>query len=429
MTRPIADALDALRSLGSPEQMRGVTPGMASTAPPPLNSHIHLPPNFSAFQDVDQAVLLAAEQGLVALGASNYYDYQVYADFAHGARQANIFPLYGIEIICMDEELRAAGTKINDPGNPGKIYFCGKGITRFDQMTDQAAQLLESIRLNDSARMEQMLLRMSEVFTERGLATDIGSRDVVDMIVQRHGCDPGTVWLQERHLSQAFQESLFRQVPPESRLQQLAQVLGSASSAKDPDDSVAVQNDIRSSLMKAGRPAFVDETFIDFEDARRLILELGGIPCYPVVADGASPISDVEQTAQRLIAELQQRNLHAAEWIPERNSIQVLSDYVPAMRKAGLVLTAGTEHNTLDLIPMQPRAKDGELPEDLRAIFWEGACVVAGHQFLCLHGQCGFVDDQGRPNPAFDSAEQRIEALAKLGAAVIDRYRQCGPSS
>ncbi len=429
MSRNVADALDALRSLGSPEQMRAISPAWDATAPPSVNSHIHLPPNFSAFENVDQAIKLAAEQGLVALGASNYYDYQVYADFAQGSRRANIFPIFGIEIICLDEELRAAGTKINDPGNPGKIYFCGKGITRFDQMTDQAAQLLEMIRLNDSARMEQMLLRMSEVFTERGLATDIGSRDVVDMIVRRHGCDAGTVWLQERHLSQAFQESLFRQVPPESRLQQLARVLGAAASAKDPDDSVAVQNDIRSHLMKAGRPAFVEETFIDFEDARRLILELGGIPCYPVVADGASPISDFEQTAERLIAELQQRNLHAAEWVPERNSLQLLGDYVRAMRQAGLVVTAGTEHNTLDLIPMPPRAKDGELPEDLRAIFWEGACVMAAHQFLCLHGQCGFVDDQGQPNPAFDSAEQRIESFAKLGAAVIDRYRQSEPSS
>jgi hypothetical protein len=188
-------------------------------------------------------------------------------------------------------------------------------------------------------------------------------------------------------------------------------VLGGASSAKDPEDSVAVQNDIRSSLMKAGRPAFVDETFIGFEDARRLVLELGGIPCYPVVADGASPMGDVEQTPDRLIAELEQRNLHAAEWIPVRNSVRVLSDYVRAMRQAGLAITAGTEHNTLDLIPLEPQCRDGQVPEDLRAIFWEGACVVAAHQFLCLHGECGFVDAQGRPNPAFDSAESRIRLL------------------
>jgi hypothetical protein len=25
-----------------------------------------------------------------------------------------------------------AGVRVNDPGNPGKTYLCGKGITRFD---------------------------------------------------------------------------------------------------------------------------------------------------------------------------------------------------------------------------------------------------------------------------------------------------------
>ncbi len=66
------------------------------------------------------------------------------------------------------------------------------------------------------------------------------------------------------------------------------------------------------------------------------------------------------------------------------------------MREAGLAITAGTEHNTLDLIPFDPFCKDGDVPDDLRAVFWEGACVVAGHQFLTLHGECGFVDGEGQ---------------------------------
>jgi hypothetical protein len=424
MSRQVADALDALRNLGTPDQMHTLAQQVFFSQPAPrVNAHIHLPPNFSAFESVQQAVSLADQQGLTALGVSNYYDYQVYGDFVECARQHGIFPLFGTEIICMDDALRSAGLKINDPGNPGKIYLCGKGITRFDEMTPEAVRLLDVIRHNDSLRMEQMLARMSQVFTQRGLPTDIDSRAVVEMVVRRHGSDPRTVWLQERHLSQAFQEALFQQVPPQSRIEQLGRVLGAPTSAKGPEDSVAVQNDIRSCLMKAGRPAFVDETFIAFEDARRLVLELGGIPCYPVVADGASPIGDLEQTPERLIAELAERNIHAAEWVPIRNTVGLLSDYVRAMRRAGLAITGGTEHNTLDLIAMEPGCRDGRVPEDIRAIFWEGACVIAGHQFLCLHGQCGFVDDQGRPNPDFESAEQRIEAFARLGAAVIRQYQ------
>ena len=87
-----------------------------------------------------------------------------------------------------------------------------------------------------------------------------------------------------------------------------------------------------------------------------------------------------------------------------------------------MVVTGGTEHNTLDLIPIDPTCKDGPMPDDLRAIFWEGACVVAAHQFLSLHGECGYVDHEGRPNADYGSADERIKALAGVGAAVMQRY-------
>jgi hypothetical protein len=125
-----------------------------------------------------------------------------------------------------------------------------------------------------------------------------------------------------------------------------------------------------------------------------------------------------------LIAEIQGRNIHAAEWIPIRNKIDVLCEYANRMREAGLVITAGTEHNTLDLIPLDPFCQDGDVPGDMRALFWEGACVVAGHQFLTLHGECGFVDGEGNPNPDYASADARIQALARIGAAVIRRYHE-----
>jgi hypothetical protein len=423
MGRQVALALDALRNLGTPGEMRALAQQDYGPRPAPrVNAHIHLPPNFSAFESVDEAVNLAAEQGIGALGVSNYYDYQVYGDFVDRARRKGIFPLFGIEIICMDDALRRAGIKINDPGNPGKFYLCGKGITRFDEMTPEAARLIDLIRRNDSTRMAKMVERMKRIFTERGLATDIDEQAVVEMIVRRHGSARNTVYLQERHVSQAFQEALFEKVEPEERIERLSRILGAETKAKDPDDFVTIQNDIRSRLMKAGQPAFVEETFIGFDDAHRLILELGGVPSYAAVADGASPISQFEQSPEKLIAAIKERNIHAVEWIPPRNTIDVLREYVIKMRKAGLAITAGTEHNTLDLIRFDPFCKDGDVPDDIRAVFWEGACMVAAHQFLSLHGECGFVDGEGNPNPNYASADERIKSLAKIGAAVIERY-------
>ena len=423
MGKQVTNALDALRGLGTPAEIRALAErGYGPKSRPRVNSHIHLPPNFSAFDSVEQAVTLAADQQIGVLGVSNYYDYDVYGDFVERARGRGIFPLFGLEIISMQADLRDAGVKVNDPGNPGKTYLCGKGITRFDTMSAEAARLLDAIRTNDSERMVEMIDRMRTAIRSQGVEANVDEQAVVQMIVDRHGSPRDTVYLQERHIAQAFQESLFDRWRAENRLAQLGELLGAAPKLTDPLDHVGVQNELRSHLMKAGKPAFVEEKFLSFDEARRLVLELGGIPSYPVLADGTSPVCGFEADPDQLIRELRSRGVHAVEWIPIRNSIRTLLDYVPKMRAAGLAVTAGTEHNTLDLIAFDPFAKDGDVPEELRDLFWEGACVAAAHQFLSLHEEIGFVDGDGCPNGDDDTADSRITQFAKIGAAVIQRY-------
>jgi len=427
----LQEALAALRDLGSPDELASLAgQGLAPAAQPKVNSHIHLPPNFSAFESVGQAVSLAAEQDVRVVGVSNYYDYGVYGEFVAAARQRGIFPLFGLEIIALIDELVRGGVRINDPNNPGRIYICGKGITRFDAMTDEARRLIGRIRRNDDERMATMCGRLADLFAQRGLATGLDPAGVVDRVVARHDCSREVVTLQERHLAQAFQEALFEQVAGPDRIAALGEVLGAASKA-GPDDAVKIQGEIRTHLMKAGKPAFVDETFLDFDQAFGLILELGGIPCYPTLADGASPICEFEQPVEKLIDALAERNIHCVEFIPIRNQPDVLARYAAAMHEAGLVVLAGTEHNTLDLLAIEPTCVDGQpIGDELREVFWQGACVVAAHQVLSLHGRCGFVDGRGRPNPAYASGPARVESLARLGAAVIETYfRRNAPST
>ena len=424
MSESVQEALSALRGPGGVDEMKALAAdGLAPKVRPRINSHIHFPPNFSAFQSVEQAVSLAADQGIGVLGAGNYYDYEVYGQFVAQARRRGVFPLFGLEIIALIDELVRKGVLINDPGNPGKIYICGKGITRFDEMTPKARELLGIIRRNDSQRMAEMVARLAEIFASHGLDTGVDTDAVIDMIVRRHGCERRTVYLQERHAAMAFQQAFFRLVPPEQRLGKLAELFGTASKAT-PDDEVTIQNEIRSHLMKAGKPAFVAETFVSFEQAYRLILELGGIPCYPTLADGTRPICEYEDPVEKLIGRIQANHIHCVEFIPIRNTPAVLSRYVRAMREAGLIVVAGTEHNTLDLLPIEPACVRGEpIPEPIKEIIWEGTCVVAAHQFLNFRGRCGYVDAEGNLNPAYESQEERIEQLAALGAAVIEKYR------
>ncbi|MFP4053780.1 MAG: hypothetical protein ACLFV7_07950 [Phycisphaerae bacterium] len=423
----LREELDTLKTLVTPEDglqdlQRLADQGHSPAEPPKVNGHIHLPPNFSAFDSVTQAVYLAAEQKLGMLGVSNYYDFTVYADFLSAVRQAGVFPLMGLEIICMLDDLRQAGVKINDPGNPGKMYICGKGITRLDPLSSRASELIGTIRRNDDARMTEMVDRLGRHFASRGLDLRLDTEAVVSRVVARHGSPRQTVTLQERHIAQAFQERFFEDVPAGDRIAKLSEVLGTESKAT-PDAAVTIQGEIRSHLMKADKPCFVEEAFVRFAEAKELILELGGIPCYPTLADGKTPICPFETPVDQLIGNLRERGIHCAEFIPVRNQPQVLNEYVTKMREAGILVTAGTEHNTLDLIPLEPACAGGcNVPPECVEIFREGAYVTAAHQVLSLHGQTGYVDAAGELNDAWDSQEERIASLAALGAAAVAEY-------
>jgi len=83
-------------------------------------------------------------------------------------------------------------------------------------------------------------------------------------------------------------------------------------------------------------------------------------------------------------------------------------------------VTAGTEHNTLDLGPIERPASGASA---CRRQSWRSSakaqCVAAAHQQLALNGKCGFTDGQGRLNPAFTTGDSRIRELARIGAAAI----------
>jgi len=421
MNSTIGKGLRALRRLAGADELQetarqGVPFGRRFKA----NTHIHLPPNFSAFRDTKQAVELAAAQGLSVLGISNYYDFGVYGEFAAECLAAGIFPLFGVEVIALVDELAQRGIKVNDPGNPGKMYICGKGVSRFDRMSGDAQRIIDKIKRSDRTRMKQMIDLLDDVFEASGISIGLDEGAIRDAVARRTGAGRGAVTLQERHVALAFQEAFFARVGEGERAARLGAVFGAAPS--DASDAVKVQNDIRTHLMKAGRPAYVEEKFVSVEEASRLVLELGGIPCYPVLADGSSPICAFEEPVERLIGQVKERDIHCVEFIPVRNEPPILERYVLAMREAGLVVTAGTEHNTLDMLPMAPACRGGRpIPEAVEDIFREGACVVVAHEILTLHGKVGFVDGTGAPSGSHGDRERLIGALARMGAAVVER--------
>jgi len=61
---------------------------------------------------------------------------------------------------------------------------------------------------------------------------------------------------------------------------------------------------------------------------------------------------------------------------------------------------------------LDPFCSDGDMPDDLRALFWKAPASLADTSFWRCTAKCGFVDAEGNPNPDYASADERIQAFA-----------------
>lgn len=392
---------------------------LSGDARPAFNTHLHLPPNFSAFTTVEDAVETAAREGARVIGSSNFHDFGVYDRLAAASQAHGMAAIFGLEFIAVLEDEQRRGVKINDPANPGRAYICGKGIPAPTGPSPQTQAFMAGAKASNEARTRHMVDLMGEIFANAGMPLEVGYASIVADVAARADVPAAWVVLQERHVALGFQEALFAALPAERRPSALARVYGAPPTAPS-DDAVATQGELRARLMKAGCPAFVEETPIPFTDGLAFVLGLDAIPVYPTLADGVAPICGFEDPVDALVERLGGYGIHGAELIPVRNSPEVVERYVRAWRDAGIFAMVGTEHNTQERIPVGPTCRDGiPLSPEVLDICWEGTCVVAAHQHLRQQGQPGYVDGQGRLNPTFPDGESRLRWFAELGEQVI----------
>lgn len=151
-------------------------------------------------------------------------------------------------------------------------------------------------------------------------------------------------------------------------------------------DVAAVENEIRSKLLKAGGAAFVPEdpkAFLPMETVQEIITAAGGIPTYPFLADNAKgEFTDFEADLQKAADTLRRRGIRSVEFITTRNTTAVLEQYAGFLTDEGFIVTFGSEHNTPAMESVKLRTRDHAegLSERLREINFHGACCVAAHQ-------------------------------------------------
>ncbi len=381
---------------------------------PDVNSHIHSPYSFSAFKDLHQAFVLASQENVRVLGINDFNTSEGYPEFYDLSLRYRIFPLFNIEFMGLMKDEQGKGIRINDPNNPGRIYFSGKGL---DFPVNKKSGVFDKVNIITEESHNQVRA-MIEKLNEHLDRLDSSLKLDFAEIQRKYAMN----MVRERHVAQALRIMIFENFnTPAERKDFLKRLYGNRDPLADLNNSAAVENEFRSRLLKSGGLAFVEEApgaFMDIKEIMSIIKNAGGIPCYPVLLDDTKGhFTEFESDMEKLFLKLESINVSCIELIPTRNDLKELGRFVNYFNKKGFVILFGTEHNTPSPEPMKVFAR-GAVPLDdgLRTTAYNGACVIAAHQYLRARGEEGYIFLSGT-----DRERKRAE-FEELGKAVIERF-------
>ena len=367
------------------------------------NSHIHTNESFSVFRSPSEAVWQAAREGLAVLGINDHYTIAGYEEFRRACEIAGIAATFSLEALAMDRAAEAGGLLLNDPHNPGRVYLCGKGVTRVPPDSSAPMQKLARMRAALARRNREMAAKVAQIFRERLNSEEGPTWEVVRGLTPRGNAT-------ERHVAWATLARL-RALAVE-RQAPLAQVIERCCAATPPAgaDDAALQIFVRAKLLSAGAPGYVpesEEAFVSSEELRQIFLAFGAIPTYPVLGN---PVTSGERDIEALLDRLEAADFYAIEVIPHRNTRERLAEIVSAARRRWWPVFNGTEHNTPEARPLlDPFALDPEFEPWFR----QSTALLLGHQRLVGRGEEGFVGQNGRPT--IPDARTRFEYFSTAG--------------
>ena len=341
------------------------------------NTHVHTNYSFSSFRSPAEAAWLAYESGVEIFGINDHYTVDGHPEFRASCNALGLPATFSIESVAMERQAEEAGLLLNDPGNPGRIYLCGKGVTKAKD--PKATAMLASLRSHQEDRNKAMVnlvaQRFQRIFEEQGPGWD----DIVGQTPLGNTT--------ERHIARAIYNHL--QIGSyDDRYQQFVGATASGDAAKD-------QNAIRSALLKAGKPCYVSEApeaYPALDALRKLYLQLGSIPTYPVLGN---PITAGEEDIRAHCDRLANWGIFALELIPSRNTDDRVQVVLEEAARRNWPVFDGTEHNTPVMEPLLTKwGSDPRFRPQLR----EGALMLLGHQSLCADSKDGYLNPEGIPH-------------------------------
>ena len=210
-----------------------------------VNAHLHTPYSFSAFDSVSQALDMAAEEGVKVVGINDFYSLDGYKEWSEECGRRHLFPLFNIEFISLNVEDQAAGVRVNDPNNPGRTYLSGKGLNYPVTLSGTEARMLADVKAESNAQVGKMCAKLNSWLDSIKAGFNLSFPQIEKDLTR------GSI--RERHLAKALRLAIDSRFASDADRLDFYRKLFSGKELKSSLlDAAAVENEIRSKLLKAG---------------------------------------------------------------------------------------------------------------------------------------------------------------------------------
>ena len=208
-----------------------------------VNNHIHTPYSYSAFKDISQIFHMAVQENIALLGINDFYTTAGYEEFYRLSLKNGVMPLFNIEFMGLVKEWQEQDFRVNDPKNPGRVYLTGKGLSYPLIMGAKSRQQLESLKHHSEVQVRKMVDKLNAFFHDLTIPLELNFDELKQKYVKE--------LVRERHVATALREKIFEIASTqEAVIELLTNIYEGKSHQADLDDHAALENELRSNLLK-----------------------------------------------------------------------------------------------------------------------------------------------------------------------------------
>lgn len=365
------------------------------TARVPFNMHMHTHFSFNAeYLSPTQLVQEAVRRELYALAICDFDVLDGLEELYGAADQAGLRSAAGMETRVYFPEY---GDKvINSPGEPGVYYFMGMGFARVPSVDTAAGRILAELRVQSAARNRDMIARINAAFPEMAINYD---KEVLPLTPSGNAT--------ERHIVQAYIAKVAEVAKGNAAAEK--EIWNKVMKAGDRmdgllKDKVALQNAVRSSLMKSGSVGYAQpdsSTFPAIDHVIEMMLGAGAMP----MATWLNGLSDGEKDIENQLQCLRAKGVAALNIVPDRNwnikdpadrdrKVAELHRVVAVAERMELPVNVGTELNSFGLPFVDNFEAEPMLPH--YETFFKGANVSVGQARLARYAGYSYCGDAAK---------------------------------